>query len=126
RHQAKRYDFATVDHPVAELANLTRILCPGPADDIAEIAHREAHPFGSVHHAGSGAAGSSAGVLCRTPVNAGCRGGARPSCPAGTGRAMTEPALGLTGAVLLVLAITALFLRPRWPTPAKPDRKSTR
>src|SRR5207237_1236556 len=37
RHQAKRYDFATVDHPVAELANLTRILCPGPADDIAEI-----------------------------------------------------------------------------------------
>src|SRR5207249_6793326 len=113
RHQAKRYHFAAVNHPVPELADFTRILCPGPANDIAEIAHREAHPFGSVHHAGSGAASNHGGPSCPRRVNDGFRQAGLPRCRCYRRPAMTEPALGIAGVVLLALAIVALFLRPR-------------
>src|SRR5437764_924196 len=37
RYQAKRYDFPAVDHPVAELADVARILFPSPTNAIPEV-----------------------------------------------------------------------------------------
>jgi hypothetical protein len=116
RDQAKRYDFAAVNDPVSKLTDFARLLRAGPANDIAEIAHRQTHPLGSLHFARSGDGASSAGATGSSAIWV--KDGFRPDEALGWrddlgSRPMTEGALGIAGLVLLLLALMMLALRPR-------------
>src|SRR6266446_2317125 len=116
RHQAKRYDFSAVNDPVSKLTDFARLLRAGPANDIAEIAHRQTHPFGSLHFARSGdsARGASTAGSSAIWVKDGFRpGGARRARDGPGSRPMMEIALGIAGLALLLLLLVMLALRPR-------------
>src|SRR5260370_22492118 len=68
RHEAKRYDFAAVNHPVSKATDFARLLRAGPANDIAEIAHRQTHPLGSLHSSRSGEGARSASAAAAPAV----------------------------------------------------------
>src|SRR5260370_22895044 len=116
RHQAKRYDFAAVNHPVSKATDFARLLRAGPANDIAEIAHRQTHPLGSLHSARSGEGARSASAAGSSAISV--KDGFRPveAFPQRQGpgkRPMTEGALGIAGLALLLLSLVMLALRPR-------------
>src|ERR1700732_1887929 len=100
RHQAKRYDLAAVNDPVSKLTDFARLLRACPANDIAEIAHRQTHPFGSLHFArsGDGARSASAAGSSTIWVKDGFRPGhAFPRRHEPGSHPMMEGALGAAG-----------------------------
>jgi hypothetical protein len=51
RDHPKRDDLVSLDHAMAEVAQVPRLLLPGPAQDIGRIADNEAHPLDPCHPA---------------------------------------------------------------------------
>jgi len=51
--KTKRYDFAPGDDAVAEVVNPLGVLLIRPPQNIGEVTHDQAHPFGSGHPAHS-------------------------------------------------------------------------